>query len=154
MLLFMLLNLRNLLLPAIITFVLLLIAQQFQLVLLHYSIIYQSPYWLFAITCVLAAQFNRSRLSLIGLLFLAFYAAKQSGWPDSEFMNHYSELVFSFGIFFISALFGLRDRAFLSVYLLNYVALAVGCFLVACAWLWCVRLWLEPIWVSWMAEHA
>lgn len=140
------LGLRNLLLSAAITLLCLIATQHFQATWQPFSpIIKQLPYWLFTVIFVMAAQFNRSRLSLLSLFLIIFYAINQQRFLEVSFFKRFSDLLFLFGIVFITALSLVKDRALLSIHGFHRVLLTLACFAIACAWLWSSQLWIVPL---------
>jgi diguanylate cyclase (GGDEF)-like protein len=140
------LGLRNLLLCAFITLLCLIFTQHFQAAWQPFTpIIKQLPYWLFATIFVMAAQFNRSRLSLLSLFLIIFYAINQQRFLDVSFLNRFSDLLFLFGLVFISALSLVKDRALLSIHGFHRALLTLACFTIAWAWLWSSQLWIAPL---------
>ena len=142
-------RLHNLLLPAGMMLLSLLATRHFQSTWQAFTpIIKQLPYWLFIIIFLLAAQFNRSRLSLLCLFLIIFYSINQDRFLDTSFLTRFSELVFLFGLLFITALSLVKDRALLSIHGFHRILLTLACFTIACAWLWGNQLWFTPLLLS------
>lgn len=139
------LGFRNLILPTAALLLSLAATKHFPLIWQPLSgFLPQLPLWLFAIVFILAAQFNRSRIAILSLFLALFYAALQHLILSADVMARFSDLIFLGGIFFISALMFIEDRALLSVYGLNRIGLAVICLIGSSLWLWAVRLWVQP----------
>lgn len=145
------LGLRNLLLPPIVLLISLWIVRHFQTTWQPFTdLITYLPYWLLGIVFLLAAQFNRSRLSVLSIFLILFYAIHQQALIDVSFMTRFSDFIFLGGVIFITSLLFIEDRALLSVYGLNRLALAVICFALAWVWLWSAQLWILPGLSAWI----
>ena len=92
-------------------------------------------YVLFFITFVLAAQFNRSRFSLISAFWLLFLFTHEYTLPWSDWViGHNNWLVLTAGIFFVW-LSVIKDRALLSIHGLKRIVLMMFAGGFAFAWL-------------------
>ena len=74
------------------------------------------PFWLLSVSCLVALQFNRSRLAYLSLLLLLFYTVKRSILFDSQLLQLYHYQIFSFGCLSVVALSIIKDRALISIH--------------------------------------
>ncbi|MBB1270957.1 GGDEF domain-containing protein [Shewanella sp. SR44-3] len=123
---------RYLLFPLLITALLLGFLEHFQS---HWqdwqqTILYM-PYWLLGSATVIALQFNRSRLSYIGVLLLIFYSFSQ----NSSFSPKENELILIGGGLVISVFSFIKDRGLISVHSLLRLGVIFGCFILASLWI-------------------
>lgn len=138
-------GLRSLLIPLVFTICALLAFHYFQSSLQSYSlIITQLPFWLLGTSLLLAAQFNRSRISLLSLLLLLYYASTYNLVPNSGALLFGETEFLLFGMFSLALLSIIRDRRLLSPYGLQRLLLLACCAMVAYAWVWASRQWIVP----------
>ncbi|CAM4143375.1 GGDEF domain-containing protein [Shewanella denitrificans] len=123
---------RYLVMPILLTAVLLGLIEHFQNQWLNWQqTIEQMPYWLLGCATIIALQFNRSRLSYIGVLLLSFYALSQnSGFDPKE-----NELILISGGLIIAVFSFIKDRGLISVHSLLRLGVILGCFLTAYLWI-------------------
>jgi GGDEF domain-containing protein len=123
---------RYLILPFVLTGVLLGLMAHFQGQWLNWQeTIETMPYWLLGSATLIALQFNRSRLSYIGILLLVFYSLSQ----QNAFSPKQQELIFIAGGLIITLFCFIKDRGIISVHSLVRLGAIAGSFLLAYLWI-------------------
>ncbi|QDE29625.1 diguanylate cyclase [Shewanella polaris] len=123
---------RYLLIPLLITAILLGLIEHFQEFWLNWQkTIQYMPYWLLGCATIISLQFNRSRLSYIGVLLLIFYVFSQ----NSTFNPKQNELILIAGGLIITVFSFIKDRGLISVHSLLRVGIILTCFLTAYLWI-------------------
>lgn len=100
------------------------------------TIIEHVVYAALILTIVFAAQFNRSRFSLLAATWLLIYAGVQSEMPYSSWLKHHNDWLILCVISLFILLSFIRDRGLLSVHLITRVVLIIGCGVMAYLWLY------------------
>jgi GGDEF domain-containing protein len=123
---------RYLIFPFLITAVLLGLMNHFQSQWLNWKeTIETMPYWLLGSATLISLQFNRSRLSYIGILLLIFYSLSQ----QNAFTPKQQELIFIGGGLIITLFCFIKDRGIISVHSLVRLGVIAGGFLLAYLWI-------------------
>lgn len=100
------------------------------------TVVLNVAYALLLITVVFAAQFSRSRFSLLALLWLAFVLSRQYPLPWSNWLKLNGDWLMLTGIS-IFALFSLiKDRGLISIHGIGRLLMLAVCGGCAFAWLW------------------
>ncbi|MEW6981871.1 GGDEF domain-containing protein [Colwelliaceae bacterium 6471] len=100
------------------------------------TIIEHVVYAALVLTIVFAAQFNRSRFSLLAATWLLIYAGVQSEMPYSSWLKHHNDWLMLCVISLFILLSFIKDRGLLSVHLITRVVLIIGCGVMAYLWLY------------------
>jgi diguanylate cyclase (GGDEF)-like protein len=104
------------------------------------NLLSNSLYITLPLVIVLAAQFSRSRLSFLSLIWLVFAltlnAKLNSSLPWVDWLNEHSRWLALTGTFVLVLLAFIKDRGLLSVHSFTRVILLTSCGLFAYFWLW------------------
>jgi len=104
------------------------------------NLLSNSLYIAFPIVIILAAQFSRSRLSFLSLIWLAFAVTLNAEFngslPWAEWLSEQPQWLALTGSFIFVLLAFIKDRGLLSVHSFTRVILLASCGLFAYFWLW------------------
>lgn len=133
---------RYLLIPVLMTGLLLGTIERYQILWQNWQkTIQYMPYWLLGCAILITLQFNRSRLSYIGLLLVMFYFLSN----NSGFSPKQSELILIAGGLIITSFCFIKDRGLISVHSLLRIGVVVTCFIVAYLWLFILSRYSQQI---------
>jgi diguanylate cyclase (GGDEF)-like protein len=94
----------------------------------------QAPYLLLGLCFILAAQFNRSRLALLSIMWLLIYTAEQSvGFYSQWLAGHETEKTLFVSLFLVAISF-IQDRGLFSLHSVKRIIL-ISC-LAGITWVW------------------
>lgn len=93
-------------------------------------------YALLLVLTVFAAQFSRSRFSLLALLWLLFMLSREYALPWSAWLKLHPQWLMLSGVMLFPLFALIKDRGLLSIHVIYRVCLIVFCGLLAYAWLW------------------
>ena len=93
-------------------------------------------YALLLITIIFAAQFSRSRFSLLALLWLVFFLSREYPLPWSDWLKQHNDWQMVTGISLFALFSLIKDRGLISVHSIGRVLIIAICGAGAYAWLW------------------
>lgn len=125
---------RYIFIPVLLTFIGIAAAQHFEAVWhVWLPSIIELPYYLFPVATILSLQFNYTRISILAILLLTYYAYEQGlildGLPDNIRNQVFLSGSLIIGLFAIS-----RDRALFSFHTIKTVGGIVLCVAIGATW--------------------
>ncbi|MFT4924678.1 MAG: GGDEF domain-containing protein [Phenylobacterium sp.] len=119
----------------------------------HQTNVINGLYALALITFMFAAQFNRSRFSLLTLLWLVFFISKEHVLPWSAWLKTHNDWLILTGCSLFAVLALMKDRGLLSIHSIVRLIIIALCGLGAYGWLWLVQALIEMLKSQLPTEH-